>query len=225
MKRLLLPLPVVLLTFGMAANNVIADDRVILGSLERLTEEYDYPYLSVSLESTVNGFSAKFYQFRPYGLYMGLGLVRMTGDVDVCFQSNPSICSSVDAKVTMFSMEFGWDLGHWIPFVGETISQTTGEQTGLALFDDENKVGVNPSSVVERAEDRSERYIGLWLERDTFKVRGALNNILDESEPMSVSGGVLFQMDNKFAVGAEFEILLDSKAEGFQFSLQFGRSF
>ncbi|MCY3540484.1 MAG: hypothetical protein OXH31_01035 [Gammaproteobacteria bacterium] len=224
MKKLLLPLPLVLLTFGFVANNVFAGDRVILGSLERLTEEYDDPYVSVSLESAVNGFSAKFYRFQSYGLYTGLDLVRMTGDIDVCFQSNPSNCSQVDVKVTMFSAEFGWALGRWIPFVGRTFSQTTGEETGIALIDSENRFGVNPSSVVERTADKGGRNIGLWIERDTFKVKGALKSV-DGNEPMSVSGGVLFQMDNKFAVGAEFEIQLDSEAEGFRFSLQFGRSF
>ena len=50
-------------------------------------------------------------------------------------------------------------------------------------------------------------------------------NIWDESDIPGVSGGVIFQMDNKFAVGAELEILLDGEENRFRFSLQFGRSF
>ena len=223
MKKNLGLLPMVLLTFGMVANNVVAGDRVILGSVERLAEEYDAPFFesSIDRESTLNGFSAKLYWFRDAGFYRGLSYVAMTGDVDFCLQSN---CSSVDTTVTTFSVEFGRAVGQWTPFVGLTWTQTEAEETELGFWDSENRSFVTPGNVVESTADASNFNIGYWLELDTFKVRGALNN-LDGKKPMSVSGGVLLQMDNKFAVGAEIEILLDTEAGGFRFSLQFGRSF
>ena len=227
MKKLFLPIPLVLLTFGMVANDVIADDRLILGSFERLTEEFDEPLFgdfTTNYESTLNGFSARLYWFQDNGLYSGVGLSYMTGDVDVCVPSN---CASVDTTVTMFSSEIGWDLGQWIPFVGATRSQTVSDEESEFLrliVDGEYIFGFNPGSWVERTADPYYLNIGLWLELDTFKVRGALN-IWDESETPSVSGGVLYQMDNEFAVGAEFEVNLDSEANRFRFSLQFGRSF
>ena len=226
MKRLLLPLPLVLLTFGMVANNVIADDRVILGSFERLTEEYDEPLFgdfTTSYESTLSGFSAKLYWFRDNGLYRGIGLGYMTGDVDVCLES---ICSSVDTTVSMRSAEIGWALGQWIPFVGGNWTQTKAEEETEFLdliVEGEYIYGLSPGPWVERTADPFYLNIGLWLQLDTFKVRGALN-IWDESEPPGVSGGVLFQMDNDFIVGAEFEVSLDTEANRFRFSLQFGRS-
>ena len=223
MKKLLLPLPLVLLTFGMFANNVIADEWVILGSVERLTEEYDAPLFesSINRESTLNGFSAKLYGFRDSRYYHGLSYVAMTGDVDFCLQSN---CPSVDTTVTMVSVEFGRALGQCIPYVSLTWTQTEAEETETRLSDSENRFIVSPGYVIESTADTSNFNIGYWLELDTIKVRGSLNN-LDGKKPMGVSGGVLLQMDNKFAVGAEIEIQLDSEAEGFRFSLQFGRSF
>ena len=226
MKKILLPLPFVLLTFGMVANNVIADDRIILGSFERLTAKSDAPYWgdNVSTESTLNGFSAKLYWFRSDGLYRAIGLGYTTGDVDVCLQSN---CSSADTTVSMFYSEIGWALGLWVPFVGGTWVSTAAEETEHHFWNSEIGLGFYPHSVVEQSADPFSLNIGLWRELDTvnaIKVRGALN-IWDESDIPGVSGGVIFQMDNKFAVGAELEILLDGEENRFRFSLQFGRSF
>ena len=225
MKKLLLPLPFVLLTFSMVANNVIADGRVILGSFELLSEEYDAPYFadSVSRESSMNGFSVKLYRFQTDGLYGGIGVGYMAGDVEICLEST---CSSVDTTFSMYSLEIGWDLGQWIPFVGGTWTNTEPEDSGFGFVfgDSETYYGFNPGYVIESTAEPFGLNTGVWRELDTFKVRGALN-IWDGSKPPSVSGGVLFQMDNKFVVSTEFEILLDSEADGFRFSLQFGRSF
>ena len=225
MKRLLLPLPFVLLTFSMVANNVIADGRVILGSFELLSEEYDAPYFadSVSRESSMNGFSAKLYRFQTDGLYGAMGLGYMAGDVEICLEST---CSSVDTTFSRYSFEIGWDLGQWIPFVGGSWTTTEPEETrfGFVFGDSERYYGFNPGYVVESTADTFGVQTGVWREFGTFKVRGALN-ILEESERIGISGGVLFQIDNKFAVGAELEMLLESEASGFRFSLQFGRSF
>ena len=174
MKKILLRLPFVLLTFGMVANNVIADDRVILGSFERLTAKSDARYWgdNVSTESTLNGFSAKLYWFRSYGFYHAIGLGYTTGDVDVCLQSN---CSSADTTVSMFYHEIGWDLGQWVPFVGGTWVSTQAEETHHRFWNGE--IFFYPHSVVEQSADPVSLNIGLWRELDTFntiKVRGSL---------------------------------------------------
>ena len=223
MKKLFLPLPLVLLIFGMVTNDATADDRIILGSFERLTKESDAPYWgdNVTTESTMNGFSAKLYWFRDNGLYRGIGLGYVTGDVDVCLESN---CSPADTTVSMFTSEIGLDLGQWIPFVGGTWVSTQAEETHHLFWNSEISLGFYPHSVVDQSAEPFYLNIGLWRELDTFKVRGALN-IWDESERIGVSGGVLYQMDNEFAVGAKFEVSLDDEANRFRFSLQFGRSF
>ncbi|MYD46364.1 MAG: hypothetical protein F4W92_08435 [Gammaproteobacteria bacterium] len=223
MKKLLLPFLLILLASGMVANNVIADNRFILGSFERLTETSDAPFLgdNVSVESTLNGISGTLYLSQNDGFYSAIGLGHMVGDSDVCVQSN---CASVDTKFTTFSCEIGWNLGKWIPFVGPTWTQAGGENTEVLLWDSENNLGHYPHIVVERSADPFYLKIGLWLELDSFKVRGFLTG-LDDSDTRGVSGAVLYQMENKFVVGAEFNVLLDSEADGFRFSLQFGRSF
>ncbi|MYD45133.1 MAG: hypothetical protein F4W92_02105 [Gammaproteobacteria bacterium] len=62
------------------------------------------------------------------------------------------------------------------------------------------------------------------MELDTFKLRGAVVN-LDDEDNRAIFGGLLFQMDNNFALGAEFGMLLDDEVDGFRFSLQIGRKF
>ena len=225
MKKNLLLLPMVILTFGMVANNVVAGDRVVLGSFERLTDEYDAPFFadSVSRESTMNGFSLKVHRFQNDGLYGGISLNYMAGDVDVCLES---LCTSVDTTYFMYSAELGLDLGQWIPFVGGTWTNTSIELNEFGYFfgDSDDYYGFNPGYVVESTADTFGFNTGVWLELDTFKVRGALN-FMDESERIGVSSGVLFQLENNYAVGADLEILLDNGADGFRFSIQFGRSF
>ena len=239
MKNFFSSLPFVLLTFGMVANNVIADDRFILGSFERITALSEPPYYgdNVSTESTLNGFSAKLYWFGSDEWYSAIGLGYTIGDVDVCVQSN---CSSVGTTVSMFYAEIGRALGQWVPFVGGTWTRTVVEESEHLIWNSEHTLIFYPHSVVDRSADPFSLNIGFWRELDTLntiKVRGALNiwddsvipgfskGVWYEGEIPGVSGGVLFQMDNKFAVGAELEIRLDGEENRFRFSLQFGRSF
>ena len=193
----LLALPLVLLSFC-----VIADDRVILGSFEQETLEEEDDVSSV--ESTLNGFGARFYSFTDEGFYLGAGFSQLTGDIDLCVET---VCVSADSSGTMFSGEVGRDLGQWTPFIGASFSSSEVEIFGESESDE--TWGLNA---------------GLWLELDTFKLRGALTN-LDDSDNRAVFGGVLLQMDNNFAFGAEFGMLLDSEVDGFRFSLQIGRTF
>lgn len=239
MKKILLPLPFVLLTFSMVAKDVIANDRVILGSIERLTAMSDAPYWgdNVSTESTLNGFRAKLYWFRSNGLYRAFGFGYTNGDVNVCLDSD---CAPANTTVSMFYSEIGLALGQWVPFVGGTWLSTAAKETHHHFWNSDIMLGFYPHSVVDQSADNFSLNIGFWRELDTFntiKVRAALNiwdeSVIpgvtgaapDDSEIPGVTGGVLFQMDNKFAVGAELEIHLDGEKNRFRFSLQFGRSF
>lgn len=196
MKNLLV-LPLVLLTVS-----VFAGDRVILGSFEQETTEAEDAVSSA--ESTLNGFGARFYNFKDEGLYLGAGFAQLTGDLDLCVLSN---CISADSSGTIFSGEIGRDLGQWTPFVGASFSSSEVEILGESESDE--TWGLN---------------VGLWLELDTFKLRGALTD-LDDSDSRAIFGGLLFQMDNNFILGAEVGTLLDSELDGFRLSLQFGRVF
>lgn len=196
MKNLLV-IPLLLLSFCL-----IADDRVILGSFERETSEAADNVSSA--EATLNGFGARFYNFQDEGFYLGGGFASVTGDTDLCVLSE---CVSVDTTGSVFTGEIGRDLGQWIPFVGASFSSSEVEILGASESDE--TWGFNA---------------GLWLELDTFKLRGAVLN-LDDSDNRAVTGGLLFQMDNDFAIGAEIGMLLDSEVDGFRLSLQFGRKF
>ena len=196
MKRLLV-VPLVLLSFS-----VIADDRIILGSFERETTDADTSEFTG--ETTLNGFGARLYNFKDEGLYFGASFVSRSGDYELCAGTD---CFSGDASATMFSGEIGRDLGNWTPFVG--LSFTSSELEIFGETDSDETTSFNA---------------GLWLELDTFKLRGALID-LDDSDNRAIVGGLLFQMDNNFALGAEFGVLLDSEVDGFRFSLQFGRKF
>ena len=198
MKNLLL-IPLILLSFC-----VFADDRVILGSFEQESAEVAEAEEDVDAESSLSGFGARLYNFRDEGLYYGASFANLTGDSEVCALT---ICVSVDSTATLFSGEVGRDLGQWIPFVGTTFYSTEIEAFGESESDE--SWGLNA---------------GLWLELETFKLRATINGI-DDSDSRSINGGILFQMDNKFAFGAEIGMLLDDEVDGFRFSLQFGRSF
>lgn len=196
MKKLLV-LPLVLLSFS-----VIADERIILGSFERETAEADDEIASA--ETTLNGFGARLFNFKDEGLYFGAGFAFLTGDSDLCVGSD---CVTGDTTGTMFCGEIGRDMGQWTPYVGLTFSSS--EVDFMGTTDSDETVGVSA---------------GMWLELDTFRVRGGVVN-LDDEDNRAVMGGFLFQMDNNFAVGAEFGMSLDDEVDGFRFSLQIGRKF
>ncbi len=200
MKKLLV-LPLVFLSLG-----VIADERFILGSFDRESTEAESSLLGVTLsaEATLNGFGARLFSFKDEGLYLGGGFSFLQGDTDLCVGSD---CMSADTTQTMFSGEIGRDLGQWTPFVGFNFSSTEVDLMGET--DSDEITGLSA---------------GLWLELDTFKLRGAVNS-LDDEDNRSIHGGLLFQMDNKFVFGADFGMLLDDEVDGFRFSLQIGRSF
>ena len=196
MKNLLF-LPLILLSFC-----VFADDRVILGSFEQ--ESTEAGEAGVDAESTLRGFGARLFNFEDSGLYYGASFAHLTGDSEFCVLSN---CASFDSTGTLFSGEIGRDLGQWIPFVGTTFYSAEVEAFGESESDE--SWGLNA---------------GLWLELDTFKLRATINDI-DDSDSRSITGGILFQMDNNFAFGAEVGMLLDDEVDGFRFSLQIGRVF
>ena len=196
MKNLLV-IPLVFLAFC-----VFADDRVVLGSFERETAEADDGVSNA--ETTLNGFGARLFNFKDEGFYLGASFAHLTGDSDLCVGSD---CVTVDATGTVFSGEIGRDMGQWIPYVG--LSFTSSEVDFMGTTDSDETVGLNA---------------GMWLELDTFKIRGAVVN-LDDEDNRAVFGGFLFQMDNNFALGAEFGMNLDDEVDGFRFSLQFGRQF
>ena len=200
MKKLLV-LPLVLLSFC-----VIAEERIILGSFERETSEADSTMLGVTLsaEATLNGFGARLYNFKEEGLYLGAGFNFVTGDADICADS---VCISGDASGTGFAGEIGRNFGQWTPFVGASFTSSEIEFAGESESDE--TWGLNA---------------GMWVELDTFKLRGAVVN-LDDEDNRAIFGGLLFQMDNNFALGAEFGMLLDDEVDGFRFSLQIGRKF
>lgn len=198
MKNLLV-LPLVLLSIYVSAN-----DRVILGSFEQESAESEDAERNIDAESSLTGFGARLYQFSTEGLYLGAGFSHLTGDLDIC---QLTLCLSADASRTRFVGEIGKDFGQWTPFIGTSFSSWEVDAPGESESDE--TWGVNA---------------GLWLELDTFKLRGALTH-LDDSDNRAVSGGMLFQMDNNFALSAEIGMLLDDEVDEFRISLQFGRSF
>lgn len=196
MKNLLV-VPFVLLSFC-----IIADDRIILGSFERETTDADTSEFTG--ETTLNGVGARLYNFKDEGLYLGAGFASRNGDYEICALGE---CITGDASTTNYSGEVGRDMGNWIPFVGLSFSSSEVKILGVTDVDETTSVNA-----------------GLWLELDTFKLRGALTD-LDDSDSRAINGGLLFQMDNDFVLGAEFGMLLDSEVDGFRFSFQFGRKF
>ena len=196
MKNLLV-IPLALLSFC-----VIAGERITLATFEY--ETFEEKAIVFSAESTLSGFGARFYNFRDEGFYLGAGFSQRTGDFELCALSD---CSTVDSTETMFSGEIGRDLGGWTSFIGASFTSSETEFIGRTESDE--NLGL---------------YAGLWLDFDNYKLRGAMTDI-DDSDNRAVFGGLLFQMDNNFAFGAEVGLFLDSEADGFKFSLQFGRVF
>lgn len=195
--KLLLVITLVLLSFC-----AIAGDRIVLGSIERETVEY--PNSGDDSESTSNGFGARYYAFIDNGLYLGAGFSNLSDESEECFRSN---CISVDTTLTTFSVEIGTDLGNWTPFVGVNFFN--------AAVD---------SSFVNSSVGSWGLNAGLWLELDTFLLRGGINE-LDDSDNRSIFGGILFPMDNDFVIGAEIGTLLDSEVDTLKFSFQIGMAF
>ncbi|MXZ44933.1 MAG: hypothetical protein F4Z01_08195 [Gammaproteobacteria bacterium] len=180
---------------------VIADERIILGSFERETAESEG---AESNESTSRGFGARYYDFSDEGLYLGASFAILSEDSEECFQSR---CYSSDTTVTMFSAELGRDIGSWTPFIGLNF-------VNAAIDGD-----IVSTSVGSWGVD-----VGSWVELDNFKLRGVINNIEDNVD-RTVIGGILFQMNNNFVLGAEVGMLLGSEVDGSRFSLQFGMKF
>ena len=48
---------------------------------------------------------------------------------------------------------------------------------------------------------------------------------LEDEENRSIFGGLMFEVDNTYIVGAEIEMLLDNDKDRYSFSFQIGRSF
>ena len=199
MKKFLV-LQIVFLSFC-----VMADERIAFWSLERDSAEDEYQVLGIEFErnETLNGFGARLFSFKEEGLYLGASFAYLLGDREVCVLGG---CQFSDAIGTMIGGEIGRDLGKWTPFVGVSFSRSKVELK--TRTDNEEIWGLNA---------------GLWLELDTFKLRGAVTN-LDDEDNRVVAAGILFQFENKFAVGTEFGMLLDSEVDGFKFSLQIGRA-
>ncbi|MYC24301.1 MAG: hypothetical protein F4X56_00110 [Gammaproteobacteria bacterium] len=200
MKKLLVLL-MALLSFC-----ILADERIVIGSFEQESTEAEsiLHRVTVSEESTLNGFGARIFDFRDEGLYIGAGFSFVTGDSDLCEGSD---CVSVDATRTGFFGELGRNFGRLTPFFGASFDSK--EIDGGGHTDSDEPFGINA---------------GFWLELDKLKIRGA-GVYLDDEENRAITGGFLFQMDNKFALGAEFGMLVADEVDGFRFSLQFGRKF
>ncbi|MCY3541450.1 MAG: hypothetical protein OXH31_06040 [Gammaproteobacteria bacterium] len=197
MKKLLV-LPLVLLAFCVIAD----DERIMLGSFERETAEAEDDMSSA--DTTLNGFGARLFSFKNEGIYLGAGFSYLTGDSEYCVGTN---CVSADATGTSFFGEIGRGMGHWTPFVG--LSFTSSEVDLMGESDSEETWGLSA---------------GLWLQVDTFLLRGAVLN-LDDEDNRAISGGVLFPVSTNFTLGGEFGMNLDSEVDGFKLSLQIGRKF
>lgn len=198
MKQLFV-LPLVLLSFC-----VFAESRVILGTFEQESAESEDADRGIEAESSLNGFGARLYNFKDEGLYFGVGFTHLNGDLDIC---QLALCISADASRTRFFGEIGRAFGQWLPFIGTSFNKWEVEAVDESESDE--TWGLNA---------------GLWLEQDTFILRGALTD-LDDSDNRAISGGLLFQMDNNFVFGTEIGMLLDDEVDEFRFSLQIGRVF
>lgn len=201
--KCLLVLPLVLLSVG-----VVANERIIFGSFERESAKEDFNTLGVDIEvtETLNGFGARSFKFNDKGFYHGDSFTFLTGDRQACLSGT---CNSFDARKIVASFERGKDIGQWIPFVGLSFAVSH----------------VEFETNTDRRYELTKGFIaGAWYTLDTFILRGAVSH-LDDEDNRTISGGLLYQMDNKFALGAELGLLLDSDVDRLSFSLQFGRSF
>lgn len=184
--------------------SVVADDRVILGSLVQESAESEDTARGIDAESSLTGFGVRFYNFRDEGLYLGAGFVRLTGDLDIC---QLPLCISADASRTRFFGEIGMELGRWTPFIGTSFSSWEVEAPGES--DSDETWGLNA---------------GVWLGLDSFNLRGVLTH-LDDSDNRAMSGSLLYQTGNNFVFGAELGTLLDDEVDEVRLSLKFGRIF
>ncbi|MYD46491.1 MAG: hypothetical protein F4W92_09075 [Gammaproteobacteria bacterium] len=199
MRKLL----VVLLTF--LSFCVVADESVILGSFERQTEEFEMEYFGFSFETSWNGFGVQFLNFVDSGYYFAGKFSHLSADTDICVGSQ-CVSPDTDTIQTVFSGEIGWNYRNLTPFFG------------LSFFNEESE---------GETVDYSGFITGAWLDFDTFKLRGAITSI-DQTEFTNAriwfSGGLLYQMDNNWAFGAEIGMETDGDGNGFRFSLSLGRS-
>ncbi|MYD46508.1 MAG: hypothetical protein F4W92_09160 [Gammaproteobacteria bacterium] len=199
---------------------VLADERIIFGSLERESETEEFNTLGVDIEETdtLHGFGAQWFKFRDEGIYQRERFTVLTGDRQACLLET---CNSFDTRKVIYSQEVGIEIGQWIPFVGMS----------LALSKVEFETDTDSEFELTKG-----LIAGTWLKLDTFVLRVAVLNFndkdnrvisttFDDEDNRTISGGLLFQMDNNFVLGAEIGMLLDSKEDGFSFSLQIGRSF
>ncbi len=199
MKNLLV-VPLVLLSVY-----VIADERVILGSLELHTEDVEIEHAGTSVKSALNGFGVQFFRFADSGYYFGGKFSRLTGDSESCVRSH-CLPSNTDFSQTIFSGEMGWSYGDWTPFFGIS-------------FVDEDSRG--------ESADYSSFTTGAWLAFDAFRLRGAITKtqLTDFSSSRTwVSGGFLYPMANDWALSADFGTEIQGDRDGFRFSFQFGRT-
>lgn len=196
MKNLLV-VPLVLLAFC-----VVADERVILGSIERQTQTTEFEQFGITVESISNGLGVQFLNFSDSGLHLGAEFSRRTGDSEVC---DRSLCVSrdTDFTFTMFSGKIGKNFGDWTPFVGASYNITES--------DDETVDGWGLD-------------VGWWVRFDKLKIKGTITNV-DDDFSRGISSGFLFHMNKKWALGAEIGTLLDSDSDVFRFSLQIGWTF
>lgn len=199
MKNLLV-LPLIVLTVC-----VFAEDRVLIGSIEReRTERDDSAFDSLSIK---NGFGARIYGFRDSGLYVGAGFAHLKGD-SVCELARPiKHCTSADVVKTRIFGEIGREIGNWTPFVGTSLSRLEVEARGESKS--EEGLGIN---------------VGLWLELDRLKLRGAITD-LDESDNRAISGNLLVRLKNNYFLGIETVEPLRDESNGYGWSIQFGKTF
>lgn len=199
MKNLLV-VPLVLLSIY-----VIADERVILGSLELHTEDAEVAHGGTTIKSSLNGFGVQFLRFADSGYYFGGNFSRLSGASESCVRSQ-CLPSNTDFSQTIFSGEMGWSFGDWTPFFGMS-------------FVDEDSTG--------ESADYSSFTTGAWLAFDAFRLRGAITKTqqTDFSDSRTwVSGGFLYPMRNEWAVGVDFGSEIEGDRDGFRLSFQFGRN-
>ena len=192
-----LAVPLVLLSFC-----VTADERVILGSFERQTEEAEVDYFGFFFKSTANGIGLQFLNFVDSGLYLGAEFSHLTGDSEACVGPQ-CVSADTDFNHTMFSGKIGRNFGDWTPFVGASYNNTESDGESVDGW------GLD---------------VGSWLRLDPFKLHGTITNV-DDEDVRGISSGLLFQMNNTWVLGAEIGTLLDSELDVFSFSLQLGRTF
>ncbi|MXW07602.1 MAG: hypothetical protein F4Z87_05695 [Gammaproteobacteria bacterium] len=199
--KYLLMVPLVILSFS---DN--ADERVLLGSFERLVVENEVDSLGRSFESSLKGFGAQILNLVDSGRYFGTEISRVTGNTEIC-TGTPCVSADTDISQTTFSGEFGWNFGNWTPF------------GGLSLFTDESE---------GESKDNSASSLGAWLDLDRFKIKGTITYVEDPDRfgtDTWLSGGLLYRMDNEFFLGAEIGMQTEGDDNGFRFSLSLGRSF